>query len=105
MTQINRLQAALRTYLPWHGARLTFLALFLVALFRVETVNLDKLSSVFANWAKPESSCKSRLLKPWPRPPSPVVAHNRATYSLASGPGGPEPQDPNFQVCLCGPSP
>lgn len=47
MTQINRLQAALRTYLPWHSARLTFLALFLVALFRVETVNLNKLSSVW----------------------------------------------------------
>ncbi|QQE67159.1 transposase [Leptolyngbya sp. BL0902] len=37
---------------------MTFLALFLVALFRVETVNLDKLSSVFANQAKPESSYK-----------------------------------------------
>ena len=59
MTQINRLQAALRAHLPWHGARLTFLALFLVALFRVETVNLDKLSSVFANQAKPESSYNS----------------------------------------------
>ncbi|MEY3298322.1 MAG: hypothetical protein RLZZ597_1582 [Cyanobacteriota bacterium] len=45
MTEINRLQAALRTHLPWHGARLTFLALFLVALFRVETVNLDNLNS------------------------------------------------------------
>lgn len=58
MTQINPLQSALRTHQPWHGARLTFLALFLVALFRVETVNLDKLSSVFANRAKPESSYK-----------------------------------------------
>jgi hypothetical protein len=36
--QINRLQVALRAHLPWHGARLTFLALFLVALFRVETL-------------------------------------------------------------------
>jgi hypothetical protein len=41
MTQMNRLQAALRIHLPWHGARLTFLALFLVALFQVDTVNLD----------------------------------------------------------------
>ncbi|MEY3299777.1 MAG: group transposase [Cyanobacteriota bacterium] len=56
MTQINRLQSALRAHLPWHGARLTFLVLFLVALFRVKTVNLDKRSLVLANWAKPESS-------------------------------------------------
>ena len=68
MTQINRLQAALRAHLPWHGARLTFVALFLVALFRVETVNLDKLSSVFANRAKPESSYKrlTRFLREFP---------------------------------------
>jgi hypothetical protein len=58
MHQISRIQATLRPHLPWHGARLTFLALFLVALFRVETVNLDKLSSVFANQAKAESSYK-----------------------------------------------
>ena len=68
MTQITRLQAALRPHLPWHGARLTFLALFLVALFRVETVNLDKRSSVFANRAKPESSYKRlmRFLREFP---------------------------------------
>lgn len=58
MNEISRIQAALRPHLPWHGARLTFLALFLVALFRVETVNLDKLSSVFANRAQSTSSYK-----------------------------------------------
>jgi hypothetical protein len=58
MTEITRLQAALRPHLSWHGARLTFLALFLVALFRVETVNLDKLASVFANRAQSASSHK-----------------------------------------------
>ncbi len=68
MTQINRLQTALSAHLPWHGARLAFLALFLVALFRVETVNLDKLSSVFANRAKAESSYKrlTRFLREFP---------------------------------------
>jgi hypothetical protein len=68
MTQISRLQTALSAHLPWHGARLTFLALVLVALFRVETVNLDKLSSVFANRAKPESSYKrlTRFLREFP---------------------------------------
>jgi hypothetical protein len=58
MAEISRIQSALRTYLPWHGARLTFIALFLVAVFRVETVNLDKLASVFANRAQSDSSYK-----------------------------------------------
>lgn len=49
MNEISRIQAALRPHLPWHGARLTFLALCLVALFLGESVNLDKLSSVFAS--------------------------------------------------------
>jgi hypothetical protein len=58
MNEITRIQAALRPHLPWHGARLTFVALFLVAVFRVETVNLDKLASVFANQAQSASSHK-----------------------------------------------
>lgn len=59
MNEISRIQSALRPHLSWHGARrarLSFLALFLVALFRVETVNLDKLASVFANRAESDSS-------------------------------------------------
>lgn len=58
MNEISQIQAALRPHLPWHGARLRFLALFLVALFRVEKVKLDKLASVFANQAQSESSYK-----------------------------------------------
>ena len=58
MNEISRIQAALRPHLPWHGARLTFLALFLIAVFRVETVNLDKLASVFANRAQSDSNHK-----------------------------------------------
>jgi hypothetical protein len=58
MNEISRIQSALRPHLAWHGARLTFLALFLVALFRVETVNLDKLASVFANQAQSDSNYK-----------------------------------------------
>jgi hypothetical protein len=58
MNEINRIQSVLRPYLPWHGVRLTFLALFLVALFRVETVNLDKLATVFASRAQSASSHK-----------------------------------------------
>ncbi|MGD1849966.1 MAG: IS4 family transposase, partial [Cyanophyceae cyanobacterium] len=55
MSESTRIQWALRPHLSWHGARLRFLALFLVALFRVETVNLDKLASVFPNQAKSAS--------------------------------------------------
>ena len=41
-------------HLPWLGAQLTFP----VALFRVETVNLNKLASFFANRAQSASSHK-----------------------------------------------
>ena len=58
MNEMTRIRAALRPHLPWHGARLRFLALFLVALFRVEQVNLDKLASVSANQAQSTSSYK-----------------------------------------------
>ncbi len=44
--------------LKWHGARLSFLALFLIALFRVKTVNLVDLSIGFKSQAKQESSYK-----------------------------------------------
>ncbi|PZU97847.1 MAG: hypothetical protein DCF32_20170 [Leptolyngbya sp.] len=58
MNEITRIQAALQPHLPWHGAQLTSVALFLVAVFRVETVNLDKLASVFANRVQSASSHK-----------------------------------------------
>lgn len=58
MEEINRLQAALARHLSWHGARLHFLALFLVALFRVRTVNLSEIATAFANHAKQDSTHK-----------------------------------------------
>ena len=57
MNEINRIQAALRPHLPWQGAYLTFLALFLVV-GRVETVSLDKLATVFASRAQSASNHK-----------------------------------------------
>ena len=48
----------LKPHLGWHGARLNFLALFLIALIRVRTVNLTSISLAFRNQAKPESSDK-----------------------------------------------
>lgn len=48
----------LKQHLPWHGARLNFLALFLIPLIRVRTVDLRSLSLVFRTSAKAESSYK-----------------------------------------------
>jgi hypothetical protein len=48
----------LRTHLSWHGARVTFLALFLIALVRVRTVNFVELAQSFMGTAKAESSEK-----------------------------------------------
>ena len=56
MNQINLLRQALKPYLQWHGARLNFLALFLVALLRVKTVNLTELATGFRSTVQLESN-------------------------------------------------
>ena len=58
MNQINLLRQALKPHLEWHGARLSFLALFLVALLRVKTVNLAEMATGFRTNAQTESSYK-----------------------------------------------
>ena len=58
MNQVNLLRSTLKQHLPWHGARLNFLALFLIALIRVRTIDLTSLSIAFRNCAKSESSYK-----------------------------------------------
>lgn len=58
MHQINLIRRQLREYLPWHGARLTFLAMFLVALFKAKTVNLAELAIVMPSQKTPEASSK-----------------------------------------------
>jgi len=58
MHQITLIRKTLQPLLGWHGARVAFLALFLVALFRVRTVNLAELAIAFAGKAKPESNYK-----------------------------------------------
>ncbi|MBW4419975.1 MAG: hypothetical protein KME13_12200 [Myxacorys californica WJT36-NPBG1] len=42
MHQITELRCTWEPHLGWHGARVTFLALFLVALYRFKTVNLAR---------------------------------------------------------------
>ncbi|MBD3886722.1 IS4 family transposase [Phormidium tenue FACHB-886] len=58
MNQITLIQKTLQPLLGWHGARVTFLALFLVALFRVTTVNLSQLAAGFVSTAKLASNYK-----------------------------------------------
>jgi hypothetical protein len=48
----------LRPHLGWHGARLSFVALFLMALFRAKTVNLAELATVWGGKAAESSNYK-----------------------------------------------
>ena len=58
MNQINLLRQTLKPLLGWHGARLSFLALFLIALLRVKTINLTELATGFRSNAKTKSNYK-----------------------------------------------
>ena len=58
MNQVNLLRQTLKPILGWHGARLNFLSLFLIALLRVKTINLVELATGFRSNAKTESSYK-----------------------------------------------
>ena len=60
MSPTEQLVATLKPYLNWHGARLTFLALFLKALFQVRTVNLAEIATALNPNTK-ESSNYRRL--------------------------------------------
>jgi hypothetical protein len=58
MNQVILLRQTLKPLLGWHGARLNFLALFLIALLRVKTVNLVEIATGFRSKAKIDSSYK-----------------------------------------------
>ncbi|MEB3291766.1 MAG: hypothetical protein VKJ24_01265 [Synechococcales bacterium] len=58
MEELTQIREHLHTQLDWHGARLNFLSMFLVALFRVRSVNLSELALAFPSQATPESSYK-----------------------------------------------
>lgn len=58
MNQVTRLRSALRPHLGWHGARLSFLAAFLLALLRVKTVNFAELATAFGGKAQIDSHTK-----------------------------------------------
>ena len=52
------LKSVLAEHLPWHGARLSFLAQFLLALLKVRSVSLAELATGFSGTAKVESHYK-----------------------------------------------
>lgn len=54
----HELRAALAEHLPWHGARIGFLAQFLLALLKVRSVSLAELATGFGGQAKVESHYK-----------------------------------------------
>ena len=39
MNDISLLQKTLKNYFSWHGARIKFLALFIMAIFRIKSIN------------------------------------------------------------------
>lgn len=58
MNQVTLLRDTLRPHLSWHGARLSFVAAFLIALLRVRTVNLSELATGFSGKAQTNSHYK-----------------------------------------------
>ena len=58
MDHINLIRNTRSLHLHWHGARLNFLALFLIALSRVKTVNLSHIATAFSNHAQIDSNYK-----------------------------------------------
>ena len=58
MFELTALRARLQPHLGWHGARLGFVAAFLMALFRAKTVNFSELAPAFPGKAKQDSHYK-----------------------------------------------
>lgn len=55
MTELSPLIRILTATFAWHGARINFIAQFLIALIRVRTVNFAELATAFCGTAKPDS--------------------------------------------------
>ena len=58
MNQVTLLREALHPHLAWHGARLSFVTAFLIALLRVKTVNFSALAVAFSGKAQMDSHYK-----------------------------------------------
>ena len=55
MTELSPLIHVLTATFAWHGARITFVSQFLIALIRVRTVNFTNIATAFCGAAKPDS--------------------------------------------------
>ena len=55
---VRELKAVLAEHLPWHGARIDFLARFLLALFKVRRIHLAELATGFGGPAQVGSHYK-----------------------------------------------
>ena len=101
MNEYNALRQALKPHLGWHGARISFLALFLLALLKVKTVNLKELAVGFEKNALIESHYKrlqrffskfeldyhqiARIVVHWLNIPQPwVLSMDRTTWEFGS---------------------
>lgn len=102
MSQASDLKSVLRTHFQWHGARLTFMALFIRALFQVKTVNLAELAVAlnpqvdtgsnyrrlqrfFGRYSLDEDSVARFLLKLLPRPSEGyTLSLDRTTWKFGS---------------------
>ena len=49
MNEISLLQKTLKNYFSWHGARIKFFALFIMAIFRVKSINLAQMGTAFSS--------------------------------------------------------
>ncbi|MGK7913473.1 MAG: hypothetical protein AB4050_18630 [Synechococcus sp.] len=65
MDEINLLRDRLRTHFPWHGARLRFIAMFLIALIRVRTVDFSQLAIAFGGNALAEFLAEGKTVSIW----------------------------------------
>ena len=101
MTDYSELRKTLQEHLHWHGARLSFLALFLLALIKVKTVNLSELALGFGGRALSESHYKrlqrffrgfeldyadiAHVVVTWMQIPQPwVLSIDRTTWELGT---------------------
>lgn len=65
MSEVQLLKNKLAPLLNWHGARIDFLARFLIAIIKVSTVNLTHIAAAFSGKAETDSNYKRiyRFLK------------------------------------------
>ena len=63
INEIRLLQKTLKNHFSWHGAKIKFLALFIMAIFRVKSINLAQIATAFSSNAQVSSNYK-RLQTP-----------------------------------------